>query len=92
MCRLSRYCTFAVLPISSPELLGQDKPNRVLGVESIRWDRATKISSALSMLRRLALHRCWADGNRGAHPEKYPPDSSALLALAQKSIKDVFGA
>lgn len=36
-----------------------------------------------------ALHKLRAEGNRGAHPEKYHLTEDQLLALAQKAIKDV---
>ncbi|QYJ75204.1 DUF4145 domain-containing protein [Shewanella sp. FJAT-52076] len=33
-----------------------------------------------------AMHRLRADGNRGAHPEKYHLDEASLLALANKAL------
>ena len=35
-----------------------------------------------------ALHKLRADGNRGAHPEKYHLTESQLIALANRSLKD----
>ncbi|NKF49157.1 DUF4145 domain-containing protein [Shewanella sp. WXL01] len=36
-----------------------------------------------------ALHRLRGDGNRGAHPEKYHLTQEQLIAIAEKSIKNI---
>ncbi|AUD58657.1 hypothetical protein AYJ58_03745 [Shewanella sp. Pdp11] len=71
------------------ELLGQDKqiafssPNLYDRIEQLNQQRVIDVKTTR------ALHRLRADGNRGAHPEKYHLTQAQLLALAQKSIKDV---
>ncbi|MCL1090615.1 DUF4145 domain-containing protein [Shewanella profunda] len=71
------------------ELLGQDKhlvfssPNLYDRIEQLNQKRLIDVKTTR------ALHRLRADGNRGAHPEKYHLTQEQLLALAQKSIKDV---
>ncbi|MGI2097642.1 DUF4145 domain-containing protein [Shewanella glacialipiscicola] len=71
------------------ELLGQDKqiaftsPNLYDRIEQLNQQRVIDVKTTR------ALHRLRADGNRGAHPEKYHLTQEQLLALAQKSIKDV---
>ena len=71
------------------ELLGQDKqiafssPNLYDRIEQLNQRRVIDVKTTR------ALHRLRADGNRGAHPEKYHLTQEQLLALAQKSIKDV---
>ncbi|MDT3295810.1 DUF4145 domain-containing protein [Shewanella sp. SP2S2-6] len=71
------------------ELLGQDKqiafssPNLYDRIEQLNQQRVIDVKTTR------ALHRLRADGNRGAHPEKYHLTQAQLFALAQKSIKDV---
>lgn len=71
------------------ELLGQDKriefssPNLYDRIEQLNQKRLIDVKTTR------ALHRLRADGNRGAHPEKYHLTQEQLLALAQKTIKDV---
>ncbi|OUS50682.1 hypothetical protein BM607_015720 [Shewanella sp. SACH] len=71
------------------ELLGQGKhivfssPNLYDRIEQLNQQRVIDVKTTR------ALHRLRADGNRGAHPEKYHLTQAQLLALAQKSIKDV---
>ncbi|MCS6119308.1 DUF4145 domain-containing protein [Shewanella baltica] len=71
------------------DLLGQDKqiafssPNLYDRIEQLNQQRVIDVKTTR------ALHRLRADGNRGAHPEKYHLTQAQLLALAQKSIKDV---
>ncbi|MGL4447031.1 MAG: DUF4145 domain-containing protein [Shewanella sp.] len=70
-------------------LLGQDKavvftgPNLYDRIELLNQKRVIDVKTTR------ALHRLRADGNRGAHPEKYHLTQEQLLALAQKAIKDV---
>ncbi|MGL5360205.1 MAG: DUF4145 domain-containing protein [Shewanella sp.] len=70
-------------------LLGQDKavvftsPNLYDRIELLNQKRVIDVKTTR------ALHRLRADGNRGAHPEKYHLTQAQLLALAQKAIKDV---
>ncbi|MGL6124252.1 MAG: DUF4145 domain-containing protein, partial [Shewanella sp.] len=71
------------------ESLGQDKqvaftsPNLYDRIEQLNQQRVIDVKTTR------ALHRLRADGNRGAHPEKYHLTQEQLLALALKSIKDV---
>lgn len=70
-------------------LLAQDKdlsftsPNLYDRIELLNQKRFIDVKTTR------ALHRLRADGNRGAHPEKYHLTQEQLLALAQKTIKDV---
>lgn len=69
------------------ELLGQDKriefssPNLYDRIEQLNQKRLIDVKTTR------ALHRLRADGNRGAHPEKYHLTQEQLLALAQKRLK-----
>ncbi|MDL3986751.1 DUF4145 domain-containing protein [Shewanella xiamenensis] len=71
------------------DLLGQSKavsfasPNLYDRIELLNQKRLIDVKTTR------ALHRLRADGNRGAHPEKYHLTQEQLLALAQKAIKDV---
>ncbi|WP_198781441.1 DUF4145 domain-containing protein [Shewanella putrefaciens] len=71
------------------ELLRQGKevsftsPNLYDRIEQLNQKRLIDVKTTR------ALHRLRADGNRGAHPEKYHLTQEQLLALAQKAIKDV---
>ncbi|EGM67970.1 DUF4145 domain-containing protein [Shewanella sp. HN-41] len=70
-------------------LLGQGKafefssPNLYDRIEQLNQKRLIDVKTTR------ALHRLRADGNRGAHPEKYHLTQEQLLALAQKGIKDM---
>ncbi|QYJ78665.1 DUF4145 domain-containing protein [Shewanella acanthi] len=58
-------------------------PNLYDRIEQLNQSRVIDVKTTR------ALHRLRSDGNRGAHPEKYHLTQEQLLALAQKSIRDV---
>lgn len=70
------------------ELLAKDKhlvfssPNLYDRIEQLNHQRLIDVKTTR------ALHRLRADGNRGAHPEKYHLTQEQLLALAQKAINE----
>ncbi|ABM01654.1 DUF4145 domain-containing protein [Shewanella amazonensis] len=57
-----------------------DSPNLYNRIESLSQARLLGVRQAR------AMHRLRADGNRGAHPEKYHLDEASLLALANKAL------
>ncbi|MBT1445233.1 sel1 repeat family protein [Shewanella sp. JM162201] len=58
-----------------------DSPNLYNRIEALSQARVLGVRQVR------AMHRLRADGNRGAHPEKYHLSQADLLALAQKSLQ-----
>ncbi|MCL1075701.1 DUF4145 domain-containing protein [Shewanella dokdonensis] len=69
--------------LAEPKAVVFDSPNLYDRIEQL--NRLRLIDVRITR----ALHRLRADGNRGAHPEKYHLDQPQLQQLAQKAIRDL---
>ncbi|QSX33879.1 SEL1-like repeat protein [Shewanella avicenniae] len=66
--------------LAAPHQLQFDSPNLYDRIEQLNRQRLIDVRLTR------ALHRLRADGNRGAHPEKYHLSNEALAKLAHKSL------
>ncbi|MFQ6372035.1 DUF4145 domain-containing protein [Shewanella sp. YIC-542] len=69
--------------LAAPAAVTFDSPNLYNRIEQLNRLRLTDVRVTR------ALHRLRADGNRGAHPEKYHLQPAQLQQLARKAIRDV---
>ncbi|TVL00591.1 hypothetical protein AYI83_00240 [Shewanella algae] len=69
--------------LAAPAKLSFDSPNLYDRIEQLNRQRLIDVRITR------ALHRLRADGNRGAHPEKFHLTETQLLQLAKKAIGDL---
>ncbi|KFZ37656.1 hypothetical protein HR45_09540 [Shewanella mangrovi] len=69
--------------LAAPHQLKFDSPNLYDRIEQLNRQRLIDVRITR------ALHRLRADGNRGAHPEKYHLSNDALAKLAHKALSEV---
>lgn len=75
-----RSALYHLTGILAENKLTFDSPNLYNRIEALSQARLLGVRQVR------AMHRLRADGNRGAHPEKYHLDEASLLALAHKAL------
>lgn len=77
-----RSALFKLTGLLADGRLSFDSPNLYNRIEALSQARLLGVRQVR------AMHRLRADGNRGAHPEKYHLSQEQLLALAEKSLQN----